>query len=84
MFRSTKVFKKFVADYRVGNLHPKEIGRILKTMPIKVLRRIGKEIIYSDYDGYNEVDKESEMAYFNNLDRWQKEFFIKERLYKLL
>ena len=55
----------------------------LKELPIQVVRAIGKEIIYKDYDGYNFCRVDSKMAYFDNLDRWQKEFFIEQRLYKL-
>lgn len=56
---------------------------LFQIIPVKVLRKIAKEIIYSDYDSYNGIEKNSTMYYFDSLDRWQKEFFIKERLYKL-
>lgn len=83
MFKNRKLFKDFISDVREHRYTTQEVREKLKELPIKVLRRIGQEIIYADYDGYNYSSKSSELAYFDNLDRWQKEFFIEQRLYKL-
>ena len=83
MFKNKKLFKQFVSDVREYKCGKKEARERLKELPIDVVRNIGKEIIYSDYDGYNNGSKSSELAYFDNLDRGQKEFFIEQRLYKL-
>lgn len=47
------------------------------------LHEVGKKIVFSKYDGYNHPSCNSQMIYFNNLDRWQKIFYIKERSYCL-
>lgn len=83
MFRNRKVFKRIICGIRNHDYTDKEIGILFQTVPAKVLRKLAKEIIYLDYDGYNGMQKDSTMYYFDSLDRWQKEFFIKERLYKL-
>lgn len=75
--------KDFILSIKEGKIDIREIGTLLKTLPNDVIREIGKKIIYSDYDGYNNVSMLGKMQYFDNLDRWQKEFFIKQRLYKL-
>lgn len=84
MFRNRKLFKDFVSGVKEHKYTTKEIKNILNSLPIEVVRRIGKEIIYSDFDGYNGHNKHCQLEYFDSLDRWQKEFFIEERLYKLL
>lgn len=81
--RNRKLFKEFVSGIREHKIGTKEAREKLKELPIEVVRNIGKEIIYSDYDGYNGSSKSCELAYFDNLDRWQKEFYIEQRLYKL-
>ena len=83
MFKNRKLFKDFVSGVREHRYTTQEVREKLKELPIKVLRRIGQEIIYADYDGYNYSSKSCELAYFDNLDRWQKEIFIEQRLYKL-
>ena len=83
MFKNRKLFKDFVSGVRECRYTTQEVREKLKELPIKVLRRIGQEIIYADYDGYNYSSKSCELAYFDNLDRCQKEFFIEQRLYKL-
>lgn len=83
MFKNRKLFKDFISKIKEHKYTTEESMNILKTLPIKVLRKIGKEIIYADFDGYYRKDKKSELAYFDSLDRWQKEFFIGQRLYKL-
>ena len=83
MFRNRKLFKKIICGIKNNNYTDKEVKELLETVPIKVLRKIAKEIIYADYDGYNGNRKDSEMRYFDSLSRWQKEFYIKQRLYKL-
>lgn len=84
MFKNRRLFKDFVSGIKERRYTTKEARNILKTLPIEVVIRIGKEIIYADFDGYNGNDKYCQLEYFDNLDRWQKEFFIEERLYKLL
>ena len=84
MFKNRKLFEDFISGVKERKITTKEVRSILETLPIKALRNIGKEIIYSDFDGYNGTDKYCELCYFDNLDRWQKEFFIQERLYKLV
>lgn len=83
MFKNKRLFKEFVSDVREHRVGIKEAREKLKELPVQVVRAIGKEIIYKDYDGYNFCSIDSKMAYFDNLDRWQKEFFIEQRLYKL-
>lgn len=83
MFKNRKLFKDFISSVREHKVGIKESREKLKELPIQVVRAIGKEIIYKDYDGYNFSSIDSEMAYFDNLDRWQKEFYIEQRLYKL-
>lgn len=83
MFKNRNLFKDFVSGVREHRYTTREAREKLEELPIKVLRRIGKEIIYADYDGYNYSRKSCELSYFDNLDRWQKEFFIEQRLYKL-
>ena len=84
MFKNRKLFKDFVSGIKEHRYTTKEARSIIKTLPNEVVRRIGKEIIYADFDGYNGHNKDSQLIYFDNLDRWQKEFFIEQRLYKLL
>ena len=83
MFKNRRLFRDFVSGIKERKYTTKEARDILKTLPIKVIRKIGKEIIYADFDGYNGTDKYCELCYFDNLDRWQKEYFIAQRLYKL-
>lgn len=83
MFKNRRLFKDFVSGIREHRYTTREAREKLKELPISVVRNIGKEIIYSDYDGYNDSSKSCELAYFDNLDRWQKEFFIEQRLYRL-
>lgn len=91
MLKNRKLFKDFVSGVREHRYTTHEVREKLKELPIKVLRRIGKKIIYTDYDDYNYsiyddynyLIKSCKLAYFDNLDRWQKEFFIEQRLYKL-
>lgn len=83
MLRNRKLFKKIICGIKNYNYTDKEIKELLEEVPIKVLRKIAKEIIYADHDGYNGNSKDSEICYFDSLSRWQKEFYIQERLYKL-
>ena len=83
MFKSRRMYKDFVSGIKGNRYASKEVTALLNAMPIRTLRKIGKTIIYADYDGYNDNDKCSELAYFDNLDRWQKEFFVEQRLHKL-
>ena len=83
VFKNRKLFKDFISGIREHRCTTIEARKKLKDLPISVVRNIGKEIIYSDYDGYNDNSKYCELVYFDNLDRWQKEFFIEQRLYKL-
>ena len=77
------MFKDFISGIKEYKYTEKEARNILKTLPIKVLKNIAEEIIYSDVDIYNKNIKHYQMMYFKNLDRRQKEFFVMERLYKL-
>lgn len=83
IFKNRRLFKEFVLDVKEHRCGIAQARERLKELPIDVVRAIGKEIIYKDYDGYNFGSVDSKMAYFDNLDRWQKEFFIEQRLYKL-
>ena len=83
MFKNRRLFKDFVSGIREHRYTTREAREKLKELPIQVVRAIGKENIYKDYDGYNFCSVDSKMAYFDNLDKWQKEFFIEQRLYKL-
>lgn len=83
MFKNRKLFKHFISNVKEHKYTIKEVKEKLGELPIAVVRKIGKEIIYADYDGYNGSSKSCELAYFDNLSRWQKEFFIEQRLYKL-
>ena len=83
MFKNRKLFKDFVSGVKEHRYTRREVADILETLPIKVLRKIAKKIIYLDYDGHDDSTKYSYLVYFDSLDRWQKEFFIKERLHKL-
>ena len=58
-------------------------GEFLKSLSNSELHELGKAVVFSNWDGYNLPSCESKMCYFNNLDRWQKEFFIKQRSYCL-
>ena len=83
MFKNRKLFKDFVLSIKEGKYTTRDVDNALETLPVQVIRNIGKKIIYSDFDGYNGVDKSCQMIYFDGLNRWQKEHFIKQRLYKL-
>ncbi len=83
IFKNKKLFKDFVSDIREHRCGIEEARTRLKELPIKVVRDIGKEVIFSDYDGFNYNSKHQSLCYFDNLDRWQKEFYIEQRLYKL-
>lgn len=83
IFKNRKIIKDFILNVREHKYGSKEAIAKLKEFPIEVVQNIGKEIIYADYDGYNGNSKSCELVYFNNLERWQKEFFIEQRLYKL-
>ena len=83
MFKNRRLFKDFVSGIREHRYTTREAREKLKELPIQVVREIGKKIIYKDYDGYNFSSVDSKMAYFDSLDRWHKEFFIEQRLYKL-
>lgn len=83
MFKNRRLFKNFIFGVKEHQYTTREAREKLKELPINVLRKIGKEVIYIDYDGYNYLDISCELAYFDNLNRSQKEFFIEQRLYKL-
>lgn len=83
MFKNRRLFKNFISGIKECQYTIQEVRQKLEELPIKVIRKIGKEIIYIDYDGYNYLDKSCELAYFDDLNRSQKEFFIEQRLYKL-
>lgn len=79
-----KLFKKsLLSKIQSREFTFPEIRDMLHTISIHDLRSIGKAIVYADYDGYNSNDKYGEMIYFDNLDRWQKEIYVDQRLYKL-
>jgi len=80
-------FKKknsLLSKIKSGEYSVPEIKDMIPNISIDELHDLGKAIVYSDYDGYNNVSVKSSMAYFDNLRRWQKEFFVKERIYKLI
>lgn len=83
MFKNRKLFKDFVSAIKEGRYTKEEARNILETLPITVLRRIGKEIIYSDFDSYNGNATYNELMWFDDFDRSQKEFYIMERLHRL-
>lgn len=83
MFKNRRLFKDFVCGIKEHKYTTEEVKNILETLPNKVIRRIGKEIICSDFNGYNDCSICGELAWFDNLDRWQKELYIEKRLYKL-
>ena len=83
MFKNRKLFKDFISGVREHRYAIQEIREKLKELPIKVLRKIGQEIIYADFDGYNYSRKICEMDHFDNMDRSEKEDFIEQMLYKL-
>lgn len=83
MFKNRKLFKDFISGVKEHRYTIQEIREKLKELPIKVLRKIGQEIIYADFDGYNYWSKSCEMFRFDNMDRSQKEDFIEQMLYKL-
>lgn len=58
-------------------------GEFLKSLSNSELCELGKAVVFSNCDGYNLSSCESKMCYFDNLDRWQKEFFIEQRNYCL-
>ena len=70
MFRERKLFRKIICGIKNNKYTNKEITELLGIMPIKVLRKIAKEIIYADYDGYNGNCKDIEMCYLDSLSRW--------------
>lgn len=82
LFKSKKQ-RNILTMIKAGEFTLSEIKEMLSIMTIHDLRLIGKSIIYSDYDGYNGSSKYNELIYFDNLDRWQKEFFVDQRLYKI-
>ena len=79
-----RIFKEFIDGVENRTIGIKQCRELLPTLPIDVVVKLGEKIIWSDYDGYNKSRKESEVYYFYDLDRWQKEFFIEQRFYKLL
>jgi len=83
MFKNRKLMKEFIENVRVGKYTISNAGDALEKLPIRVIRNIGKEIIYSNSDRYNKYEKGSELIWFDGLARWQKEHFIKQRLYDL-
>lgn len=83
LLKNKRLVKDFMFNIKEHKYTIKEAKEKLGELPIAIVRKIGKEIIYADYDGYNDSSKLCELAYFDNLDRWQKEFFIEQRLYKL-
>lgn len=83
MFKNQKLYKIFISDIKNYNYGLNEAREKLKELPIEGLRKIGKTIIFSNYDGCNYASKLSELSYFENLDRWQKENYINQRLYVL-
>lgn len=48
------------------------------------LHKLGKEIIWNNFDGYNYNSCHNKEMWFNNCDRWQKEFFVCDYFYSLL
>ena len=70
MFRERKLFRKIIPSNSVISLFVYLLFLIPQVMPIKVLRKIAKEIIYADYDGYNGNCKDIEMCYLDSLSRW--------------
>lgn len=55
----------------------------LKSLTNTDLHELGKAIVFSKFDGYNFTACDNDMYHFDNLDRWQKEFFIDQRSYCL-
>lgn len=81
---SIRKHRSVLSKIKNGEYTSFEIREILPTISINDIRSIGKAIIYADYDGYNSSSKYGEMLYFDNLDRWQKEIYVEQRLYKIL
>lgn len=84
MFKNQKQFKEFIYNVRCGRYTPRNVDVVLKTLSHKVIRKIGYKIIECDYDGINDVRIIGKKIYFDNMLRWQKEFFIKQNLYSLI
>lgn len=83
-FRNRRLYKEFmqmVEERRVGLVQLREL---LPTFPNEVVYKIGKAVIFADYDGYNYNSVYQSLCYFENLNRELKEFYIQERFYKLL
>lgn len=57
MFKNRRLFINFISGVKEHLYTIREARQLLKEFPIKVLRKIGKEVIYIDYDGYNYSDK---------------------------
>lgn len=82
LFKNRKLYKEFVDYIKKYGYMSRNVRERINMLPAVVLRRVGKEIIYSDYDGYNLSAITNELAYFDNLDRSQKEFYVEQRSYK--
>lgn len=76
--RKTKLEK--VLDKRTNYV---AFGDFLKSLSHKELHILAEEIIWKEYDGYNGSSCRTEQNYYDLMDRWQKEFYIKEREYLL-
>lgn len=61
----------------------KSFREFLTSLSNTDLHELGRNVVFSKFDGYNLASCDSEMCYFDNLDRWQKEFFIDQRRHYL-
>lgn len=60
------------------------IEDFLASLSNRRLYRLGRAIVWNKYDGYNYLQCVLEEAHFGNMDRWQKKFYVQERIYVLL
>ena len=83
-FKNRKLYKEFMKKVASREIGVVQLRELLPTFPNSVLHRIGKDVVYSKYDGYNYNRINQSMCYFDNLDRSGKEFYIEQRFYDLL
>lgn len=55
----------------------------LKSLSNHELHLLGKEIAWKIYDGCNAFYCYARQAYFESLERWQKEIYVADRAYCL-
>lgn len=81
MFENKKLYKEFIVGVKEGKYNIANSREVLSSLPISVIREIARDIIYSS-DSYA-IYRQGEMARFDELERWQKESYIAQRLYLL-